>query len=86
MASGAGKPLRQERPVLRAAAALEPAERQGLCVMPMHPNLYAVAEPLAEPNACEIGEIKMRKSVINKVFSSVGFMGPSTFSLAIPIA
>lgn len=37
-------------PVLRAAAMLEPAERERLCVMLMYPNLYTVAEPLAEPD------------------------------------
>lgn len=44
-------------PVLRAAAALEPAERQGLCVMLMHPNLYAVAEPLADPDYLDPGNL-----------------------------
>lgn len=44
-------------PVLRAAAALEPAERQDLCVMLMYPNLYTVAEPLAEPDFLVVGEL-----------------------------
>ncbi|MHB1186891.1 hypothetical protein [Thiobacillus sp.] len=44
-------------PVLRAAAALEPAERQGLCVMLMYPNLYTVAEPLAEPDFLVVGSL-----------------------------
>ena len=44
-------------PVLRAAAALEPAERQGLCVMLMYPNLYTVAEPLTEPDFLVVGSL-----------------------------
>jgi len=44
-------------PVLRAAAALEPAERQRLCVMLMYPNLYTVAEPLAEPDFLGVGSL-----------------------------
>jgi hypothetical protein len=44
-------------PVLRAAALLEPAQRQGLCVMLMHPNLYTVAEPLAEPDYLDVGTL-----------------------------
>ena len=44
-------------PVLRAAAALEPAERQKLCVMLMYPNLYSVAEPLAEPDFLVVGSL-----------------------------
>ncbi len=44
-------------PVLRAAAALEPAERQHLCVMLMYPNLYTVAEPLAEPDFLAVGDL-----------------------------
>ena len=44
-------------PVLRAAAALEPAERQRLCVMLMYPNLYTVAEPLAEPDFLAVGDL-----------------------------
>ena len=42
-------------PVLRAAAALEPAERARLCVMLAYPNLYTVAEPLAEPAYLDFG-------------------------------
>lgn len=37
-------------PVLRALAMLEPAERSVICVILMYPNLYSVAEPLAEPD------------------------------------
>jgi hypothetical protein len=44
-------------PVLRAAAALESAERQRSCVMLMHPNLYTVAEPLAEPDFLTVGSL-----------------------------
>jgi hypothetical protein len=44
-------------PVLRAVAALESAERQRLCVMLMHPNLYSVAEPLAEPDFLAMGRL-----------------------------
>ncbi len=44
-------------PLLRAAAALEPAERQRLCVMLMYPNLYTVAEPLAEPDFLVVGDL-----------------------------
>jgi hypothetical protein len=44
-------------PLLRAAAALEPAERQRLCVLLMHPNLYTVAEPLAEPDYLGVGQL-----------------------------
>jgi hypothetical protein len=44
-------------PVLRAAAALEPAERQRLCVMLMYPNLYTAAEPLAEPDFLVVGSL-----------------------------
>ena len=44
-------------PLLRAAAALEPAERQRLCVMLMYPNLYTVAEPLAEPDFLLVGSL-----------------------------
>ncbi len=46
---------RAAAPLLRAAAALQPAERQGLRVMLMHPNLYAVAEPLAAPDYLDLG-------------------------------
>jgi len=44
-------------PVLRAVALLQPAERQKLCVMLMYPNLYAVAEPLAEPDFLVVGSL-----------------------------
>ncbi len=42
-------------PVLRAAALLQPAERQQLCVLLMYPNLYKSAEALAEPDYLEVG-------------------------------
>lgn len=44
-------------PVLRAAAVLEPAERERLCVVLMYPNLYTVAEPLAEPDFLVLGSL-----------------------------
>lgn len=44
-------------PVLQAAAALDPVERQRLCVMLMYPNLYTVAEPLAEPDFLIVGRL-----------------------------
>lgn len=44
-------------PVLRAAALLQAAERQQLCVLLMHPNLYTVAEPLAAPDFLEVGSL-----------------------------
>lgn len=44
-------------PVLRAVAQLEPAQRTRLCVLLMHPNLYAVTEPLAEPGYLEMGDL-----------------------------
>lgn len=44
-------------PVLRAAAALEPAERERLCVLLMYPNLYTVVEPLAEPDFVVVGSL-----------------------------
>jgi hypothetical protein len=44
-------------PILRAAAMLTPDERQGLCVMLMYPNLYTVAEPLAEPDFLLVGDL-----------------------------
>lgn len=44
-------------PVLRAAAALDPAERARLCVMLAYPNLYTVAEPLAEPEYLNFGSL-----------------------------
>ena len=45
-------------PVLRAVATLDPAERPRLCVMLMHPNLYTVAEPLAEPDYLDLGDLR----------------------------
>lgn len=44
-------------PVLHAVARLEPAQRARLCVLLMHPNLYAVAEPLAEPGYLDMGDL-----------------------------
>lgn len=44
-------------PVLRAIARLEPAQRARLCVLLMHPNLYTVAEPLAEPSYLDVGDL-----------------------------
>lgn len=44
-------------PVLRATAALAPAERARLCVMLAYPNLYTVAEPLAEPEYLDFGSL-----------------------------
>jgi hypothetical protein len=44
-------------PVLRAAATLQPEERQALCVMLAYPNLYTVAEPLAEPDYLDPGRL-----------------------------
>ena len=44
-------------PVLRAAALLEPAQRTRLSVLLMHPNLYTVAEPLAEPEYLVVGAL-----------------------------
>lgn len=44
-------------PVLRAAALLQPAERQGVCMLLMHPNLYSVAQPLAEPDYLDVGPL-----------------------------
>ncbi|MBW8306950.1 MAG: hypothetical protein K0M46_08990 [Thiobacillus sp.] len=44
-------------PVLRAAALLQPAERQQLCVLLMYPNLYTVAAPLAAPDFLEVGSL-----------------------------
>lgn len=58
-----GKPVtvyavaRAAVPVLRAAAALAPAERARLCVMLAYPNLYTVAEPLAEPEYLNFGSL-----------------------------
>lgn len=44
-------------PVLRAAAQLEPGQRARLSVLLMHPNLYSVAEPLAEPAYLDVGAL-----------------------------
>ena len=44
-------------PLLRAAAALDKAGRQRLCVMLLYPNLYTVAEPLAEPTYLDLGNL-----------------------------
>ena len=44
-------------PLLRAAALLQPVERQQLCVLLMYPNLYSVAEPLAAPDFLEVGNL-----------------------------
>ncbi|MFN3544566.1 MAG: hypothetical protein ACK4UX_06915 [Thiobacillus sp.] len=44
-------------PLLRAAAALERPERERLCMMLMYPNLYTVAEPLAEPEYLNFGRL-----------------------------
>jgi len=44
-------------PVLRAAAQLEPALRDRLCLLLMYPNLYTVAEPLAEPDFLDLGSL-----------------------------
>ena len=44
-------------PVLRATARLEPAQRARLSVLLMYPNLYTVAEPLAEPDYLDVGEL-----------------------------
>ncbi len=58
-----GKPVtvyavaRAAVPVLRAAAALAPAERARLCVMLAYPNLYTAAEPLAEPAYLDFGSL-----------------------------
>ena len=44
-------------PVLRAAAQLGPKQRASLCVLLMYPNLYTVAEPLAEPDYLDVGDL-----------------------------
>lgn len=44
-------------PVLRAVALLQAAERQRICVLLMHPNLYTVAEPLAAPDYLDLGDL-----------------------------
>lgn len=48
---------RSAAPVLQATAMLDPAERQQICVMLMYPNLYTVAEPLAEPDYLDVGRL-----------------------------
>ena len=48
---------RAAAPVLKAAAQLEPAQRAGLRVLLLYPNLYTVAEPLAEPDYLEMGAL-----------------------------
>jgi hypothetical protein len=48
---------RAAAPVLRAAARLEPALRDRLCLLLMYPNLYTVAEPLAEPDYLDPGSL-----------------------------
>lgn len=44
-------------PVLRAAALLDPAQRNRLGVVFMYPNLYTVAEPLAAPDYLDVGAL-----------------------------
>lgn len=44
-------------PVLQAVALLKPAERQGMGVLLMHPNLYTAADPLAAPSYLELGDL-----------------------------
>lgn len=52
-------------PVLRGAALLDAGERQRLCVMLAYPNLYTVAEPLAEPEYLKFGNLeKLRVTVL----------------------
>lgn len=48
---------RAAAPVLRATAMLPPAKRQSVCVLLMYPNLYTVAEPLAEPDYLDVGRL-----------------------------
>jgi len=48
---------RAAAPVLRAAAQLEPALRDRLCLLLMYPNLYTAAEPLAEPDYLDLGSL-----------------------------
>ena len=45
-------------PVLRAAALLDPTQRHRVGVLLMYPNLYTVAEPLAEPDYLDVGNLK----------------------------
>lgn len=44
-------------PVLRGAARLDPVQRTRLRVLLMHPNLYTSAEPLAEPDYLDLGDL-----------------------------
>lgn len=44
-------------PVLRAAARLDPGQRARLSVLLLYPNLYTVAEPLAEPAYLDVGPL-----------------------------
>lgn len=44
-------------PLLRGLASLTPAQRSGMCVLLMHPNLYTVAEPLLEPEYLNVGDL-----------------------------
>lgn len=44
-------------PLLRAAALLDPAQRSRMCMLLMYPNLYTVAEPLAEPDYLDVGSL-----------------------------
>ena len=44
-------------PVLSAAAQLGPSQRASLRVLLRYPNLYTVAEPLAEPDYLELGDL-----------------------------
>jgi hypothetical protein len=48
---------RAAAPVLRAVATLRSVERQRLCLLLMYPNLYTVAEPLAEPDYLDVGRL-----------------------------
>jgi hypothetical protein len=45
-------------PLLRAAALLGPVGRQRMCVMLLYPNLYATAQPLAEPAYLDVGDLR----------------------------
>lgn len=48
---------RAAAPMLRAAARLAPGERAEVCVLLMHPNLYATAEALTDPAFVELGDL-----------------------------
>lgn len=48
---------RAAAPMLRAAARLAPAERADVCMLLMHPNLYASAEALTDPAFVELGNL-----------------------------